>query len=191
MTRKHGPWTIKETIRHYRDDFAEFYEDKVLKPDGTPSSYAVMRMKPGVSVLAVGDDGTTYLTKQFRYAVGRESVEVVSGMIDEGEEASEAARRELREELGIEADEWVDLGLIDAVTSQVFCPANVYLARRLRFTGTERDASEEMEAVEMSFAEAVEAVMRGEITHGLSCALILKADRHLRSERGDGDARVG
>ena len=190
MTKKHGPWTITETIRHYGDDFAEFYEDKVLKPDGTPSSYAVMRMKPGVSVLAVGDDGTAYLTKQFRYAVGRESVEVVSGMIDEGEGASAAARRELREELGIEADEWVDLGLIDAVTSQVFCPANVYLARGLKFGQTERDASEEMETVRMSFAQAVDAVMRGEITHGLSCVLILKADRHLRSERGGG-ARVG
>ncbi|HEV2764089.1 MAG TPA: hypothetical protein VGV38_13985, partial [Pyrinomonadaceae bacterium] len=65
MTRQHGPWTVKETIRRYADDFVEFYEDKVLKPDGEPSSYAVMRMRPGVSVLAVGDDGTAYLTKQF------------------------------------------------------------------------------------------------------------------------------
>lgn len=183
MTRKHGPWTVKETVRRYADDFVEFYEDKVLKPDGEPSSYAVMRMRPGVSVLAVDDDGTAYLTKQFRYAVGRESVEVVSGMIDEGEQAQEAARRELREELGIEAAEWTDLGLIDAVTSQVFCPAQIYLARGLKFGETERGASEEMESVRMSFAEAIEAVMRGEITHGLSCVLILKADRHLRSQR--------
>jgi len=182
MTKQHGPWTIQHTRQLYRDDFVEFYEDKVLKPDGEPSSYAVMRMKPGVSVLAVGADGTAYLTKQFRYAVGRESVEVVSGIIDEGERPEEAARRELREELGIEADEWVDLGLIDAVTSQVYCPATVYLARGLKFGETERDSSEEMETVRMSFAEAVSAVMRGEITHGLSCVLILKADRHLRSK---------
>lgn len=182
MTKKHGPWTVEDTRLLYRDDFVEFYEDKVLKPDGEPSSYAVMRMKPGVSVLAVDGDGTAYLTRQFRYAVGRESVEVVSGMIDEGEAPPEAARRELREELGIEAGEWVDLGLIDAVTSQVFCPANIYLARGLKFGETERDSSEEMATVKMSFADAVAAVMRGEITHGLSCALILKADRYLRSE---------
>ncbi|HEV2765197.1 MAG TPA: NUDIX domain-containing protein, partial [Pyrinomonadaceae bacterium] len=120
-------------------------------------------------------------TKQFRYAVGRESLEVVSGMIDEGEEEAAAARRELREELGIEAGEWTDLGLVDAVTSQVFCPARIYLARRLTFGETERDASEEMETIRLPFAEAVEAVMSGRITHGLSCVLILKAERHLRS----------
>ncbi|HYP52073.1 MAG TPA: NUDIX hydrolase [Pyrinomonadaceae bacterium] len=182
MTKKHGPWTIKDSTQLYRDDFVEFYEDKVLKPDGEPSSYAVMRMKPGVSVLAVDADGTAYLTKQFRYAVGRESVEVVSGMIDEGERPEEAARRELREELGIEADEWVELGLIDAVTSQVFCPATVYLALGLKFGETERDASEEMETVKINFDEAVRAVMGGRITHGLSCALILMADKHMHSE---------
>ncbi|HYO62102.1 MAG TPA: NUDIX hydrolase [Pyrinomonadaceae bacterium] len=182
MTKKHGPWTIKDTTQLYRDDFVEIYEDKVLKPDGEPSSYAVMRMKPGISVLAVDDGGTAYLTKQFRYAVGRESLEVVSGMIDEGERPLEAARRELREELGIEADEWVELGLIDAVTSQVFCPANIFLARRLKFGETDRDASEEMETVKMDFAEAVRAVTDGRITHGLSCVIILMAERHMRAE---------
>jgi 8-oxo-dGTP pyrophosphatase MutT (NUDIX family) len=46
-----------------------------------------------------------YLTREFRYAIGRESIEVAGGGIDEEESPLEAARREAREELGVDASE--------------------------------------------------------------------------------------
>jgi 8-oxo-dGTP pyrophosphatase MutT (NUDIX family) len=156
--------------------------DEVARPDGEPSRRATMRMKPGVGVLAVDGDGFAHLVRTFRYAVGKECVEVVQGGTEEGEEPLEAARRELKEELGIEAEEMTDLGLVDAVTSQVSAPAQIFLARGLSFGEHERESTEDLEAVKVGFEEAVRMVMDGEITQAISCTLILKASRFLGGE---------
>ena len=177
MERKHGPWTIKSSECLHRDEFVEMWLDEVLKPDGAPGQYATMKMRPGVAVLAVDGEGFAHLVRVFRYAVGKECVEVVQGMIDEGEQAAEAARRELREELGVEAGELTDLGLVDAVTSQVFSPARLFLARGLTFGDPEREATEKLRPVRVKLEEAVRMVMDGEITQATTCALILKAGR--------------
>lgn len=184
MERKHGPWTVKSSERLYGDEFAEVWVDEVSRPDAEPIRRVTMRMKPGVAVLAVDGEGFAHLVKTFRYAVGKECVEVVQGGTEEGEEPSEAARRELKEELGVEAEELTDLGLVDAVTSQVYAPAQVYLARGLSFGETERESTEDLQSVKVSFEEAVRMVMEGEITQGISCALILKASRVLRGGAG-------
>jgi 8-oxo-dGTP pyrophosphatase MutT (NUDIX family) len=177
MGRKHGGWTIESSERLYADEFGEFWVDEVLKPDGEPGRRATMRMKPGVAVLAVDDEGFARLVRTFRYAVGKECVEVVQGAAEEGEEPTEAARRELKEELGVEECELTDLGLIDAITSQVFSPARVFLARSLTFGEPETESTETLEPFKVKFEEAVRMVMGGEITQGISCALILKASR--------------
>lgn len=109
MTRKHGPWTIKETTLKYRHKLIEVYEHQVIKPDGSHGIYTTVKVKPGVSVLALDEDGMAYLVREFRYAIGAHSIGVVSGAIDDGEQPVDSARRELKEELGIEAGEWTEL----------------------------------------------------------------------------------
>jgi 8-oxo-dGTP pyrophosphatase MutT (NUDIX family) len=180
VSRKHGPWTINETVRKYRNEFIEVNEDKVTQPDGKPGLYATVEMKAGVSVLALDAEGNAYLTSQFRYAVGKESIEVVSGAIDEGEEPEEAARRELREELGIEAAELISLGRMDLDTSILRCPAAMFLARDLQFRETEQEGTENIRPEKMALDEAVGKVMRSEITHGPTCVLVLKASNYLK-----------
>ena len=178
MERKHGPWIIKERAEKHRDEFIEVYEDSVIRPDGEPGTYATVRMKPGVSVLPLERDGTIYLTRQFRYALGAESVEVVSGGI-EGEDASESAKRELREELGIEAAELISLGRMDMDTSIVRNPVSLFLARELKFTEAEQEGTERIEPFKTTLEAALGMVSRSEITHGPSCVLLLKAARYL------------
>ncbi|HVF43367.1 MAG TPA: NUDIX hydrolase [Pyrinomonadaceae bacterium] len=179
MGRKHGAWTIKSSEKVYADEFAEFWVDEVLKPDGEPGERATLRMKPGVAALAVDEEGFAHLVKTFRYAVGKECVEVVQGGTEETEEPDEAARRELKEELGVEECELTDLGLVDAITSQVFSPARIFLARRLRFGEPETESTETLVPFKVKFDEAISMVMDGRITHGISCTLILKAARLL------------
>lgn len=87
MVKMHGHWIIKSSECLHKDEFVEFRVDDVEGTDGKQSRYATTRMRPGVSVLALDDEGAVYFTKQFRYAIGRESVEAVAGAIDEGEEA--------------------------------------------------------------------------------------------------------
>ena len=177
--KRHGPWTIKQTTRKYRHELIEVYEDEVTKPDGEPGTYATARIKPGASALALDADGAVHLIKEFRYAIGRESIEVVSGTIDDGEAPIEAARRELKEELGIEAADWVPLGRVDPMTSLIDSPASLFLARGLKFVEQEQEGSEVIEPVKIGLDEAVRMVMAGEITHGTSCVLILRAKHYL------------
>ena len=180
MRRTLGPWVINETARVYQNPWIEVREDQVIRPDGNAGTFATVRMKPGVSVLAVDADESVYLTSEFRYAVERESIEVVSGAIDEDENPLDAAQRELREELGFEAQEWVELGVVNPFTSVVNSPANLFLARRLSFTATEREGTEIIQTIKVKLHEAVQMVMDSRITHGPSCVLILKVNHHLK-----------
>jgi 8-oxo-dGTP pyrophosphatase MutT (NUDIX family) len=182
MAKKHGPWTIHGSELKYRHELIEVYEDSVTRPNGEPGEYAFVRVKPGVAVLSVDDEGFAYLVGEFRYAVGRESVEVVGGAIDEGEEAADAARRELKEELGIEAEELTPLGTVDPITSMIDSPSNLFLARGLTFGKTEREGGEAIHTVKLKLEEAARRALSGEITHGASCTLILRAREFLSKE---------
>jgi len=184
MERKHGPWTVRSSERIYADEFAEVWVDEVSQPGVEPSRRVTMRMKPGVAVLALDEEGFAHLVRTFRYAVGKECVEVVQGGVEQGEELAASARRELKEELGVEAAEWIDLGLVDAITSQVYAPARLFLARGLTFGESDTESTESLTPVKVKFDEAVRMVMDGEITQGISCALILKASRLLEGESG-------
>lgn len=173
--KQYGPWTITDSREVFDTDFLTVRNDQVRKPDGSPGSYATVRLKSGVAVLAVDGNGLVYLVKQFRYALGKDSVEVISGGIDGGEPPAEAVRREAEEEAGIVAGSWTDLGRIDLDTSIVKGPVYLFLARELQFRETHRDATEQLEILKVPYAEALRMVQDSVITHSASCVLILKA----------------
>jgi 8-oxo-dGTP pyrophosphatase MutT (NUDIX family) len=175
--RAHGPWVVHETSERYAGEFLRVYEDQVTTPDGSPGRYVTVTMKPGVAVLPIDADGRVHLTRQFRYAAGRDSIEVASGAIENGEDPAEAAKRELREELGIVADSWTDLGVFDMDTSIVRCPVRLFTAGGLRTTTADPDATEAIRRFTTPFDTAIEMVMSGEITHAPSCVLLLKASQ--------------
>jgi ADP-ribose pyrophosphatase len=174
MTRSNGPWLIEKTIQRYKDAWLEVNEDTVIRPDGKPGSFATVRMKPGVSVLAMDDDGSVYLTIEYKYAIERESIEVVSGGIDEGESTIDAARRELREEVGLEAAEWTELDFVDPFTSAINSPAALFLARKISVVDATPEGTEVIKVLRLDLSEAVQMVLDGRITHGPSCVVLLK-----------------
>ena len=164
----------------YRDAWIELVRDVVIRPDGAPGTHCIVRLKPGVSVLALDAEGIVFLTEEFHYGVGRDTLEAVSGGIDAGEEALESARRELREELGITAGRWTDLGVCDPFTSVVVSPTRLFLARSLSFGETQQEGTERIRCRKIPFSEALRMVHASQITHAPSCLLILKTESLLR-----------
>jgi ADP-ribose pyrophosphatase len=138
-------------------------------------------MKPGVCVIPVDSDNYVYLTSEFHYGVGRYSIEGVSGGIEPGEDPDETARRELQEELGLEAASWAYLSSVDPFTTIVVSPTRLYLARELTFGAQNLEGTETIERVKMSLDEAVERVFSGEITHAPTCVALLRIAMEVRS----------
>ena len=110
-----------------------------------------------------------------------DNLESIAGGIED-EDKLKAAKREAREELGIEAEKWTYLGVVESDTSITNSLCHLYLAQKLTFTKPKREATEDIETVKMKLEEAVEKVLVGEITHGQACILILKADKILSDE---------
>lgn len=80
----------KEKI--YKNKWIEVFEDKVIRPDNKKSIYGTVRMKGGVGVIAVDDDNFVYLTKEFRYAIARATLDLVTSGVNKKETPLAAAK---------------------------------------------------------------------------------------------------
>lgn len=151
--------------------------DQVRLPNGSVASREVVYHPGGVAVLALDEDKTVYLVKQYRYPIQQMLLELPAGKLDHGAEEDRllGAQRELSEETGLEAAEWTYLGY--TLASPGFCDEalHMYLARGLTKKGQHLDQDEFLDVVTMPFEELVRQVMDGTITDGKTVSATLKA----------------
>ncbi|HKD08930.1 MAG TPA: NUDIX hydrolase [Bryobacteraceae bacterium] len=159
----------------HRGNLVRLCQDSVILPDGTAAIYEHVEIKHGASTLAMEPNGDVWLVREWKYAIDRPSLEVVSGGVEPGEEPLETARRELREEAGLTAARWTPLGFVDPFTTMLRCPNYMFIAEELSPARRQLDAGEALETVRMPLTEAAARVFSGEITHATSCVLILRA----------------
>ena len=176
-----GPWTVKGSEIKYKNPWIEVREDAVIRPDGKNGICGVVTMKNGVSVLPYDAEGNVYLAEEYRYGVERVTIEAISGGVDANESTLETAKRELKEETGLSASEWTDLGSLDPFTSVVVSANHMYLARGLSQGESDQEGTESIRVRKVPFSEALEWAMNGKISHGASVAVILKTALLLRS----------
>jgi len=159
----------------YANRWIQLREDDVVQPGGETGKFGVVTMRSGSSVLALNKNQDVYLVKEYKYAAGRDSIEVISGAIEDGEEPLAAAKRELREEAGLSSERWLNLGSVDPFTTVIRSPNHLFLALDVTEGESRPEAGEVLEVIKTPFAKALEMVMKGEITHAASCVLLLKA----------------
>jgi len=169
-----GKWRVRSTEKIFENAFFAVFEDEVIKPTGDEGKYATVRFKEGVAVLPIDDDDNVYLTRQFRYAINRADIEVLAGSV-EGEGDLDAAKRETKEELGIEATRWIDVGTVHSLTSTARCTSRQFIARGLSFGEPHNEGTEDIELMKIRLSDALEMVRSGDITDGDTCLLIMKA----------------
>jgi len=129
----------------------------------------------GAGTLPLFEDGTVALVRQWRYPLGRYSLEIAAGRIEPGHSPEETAARELEEELGYRASELRKIGEFNVAPGYCQERLFVYLATALGRCEQNLDEDEEIEVVRMSFDEAVARVHSGEIDDAKSIIALLIA----------------
>ena len=159
------------------------FEGKIIKvtldqarlPDGALAAREVVYHPGGVAVLALDEDQTVYLVKQFRYPIQQLLLELPAGKLDHGAEEDPVlgAQRELSEETGLEAAKWTYLGY--TLASPGFCTEalHMYLAQDLTRKGQHLDEDEFLDVVTMPFDQLAGQVMDGTITDGKTVSTTL------------------
>ncbi len=153
--------------RHTILDHSEFLqvENHVVElPDGTLIDDWAWVITPNfVNVIAVTEDNQVLCFRQFKYAVQGLTLAPVGGHIDPGEDPLVAVQRELLEETGYEAAEWIPLGSFSAMANRGGATGHSYLARAARqVTEPNSDDLEEQELLLLDLDEFEQAVIQGE-----------------------------
>lgn len=149
--------------------------DEVTLPNGKIALREVVEHPGSVAVLALDENNCVPMVQQFRYTMGRIMLEVPAGKIDPGEEPLQAAKRELKEEVGAEAEEWISLGHMVAAPGCYNEVIYLYLAKGLSFGECQPDEDEFLDMARMPLEELVEKCVAGEIADAKTQITVLKA----------------
>lgn len=156
-------------------------KDIVRLPNGNTASRELIRHIGAVCVVPVTDDGNVIMERQFRYPIDQIITEIPAGKLDsKDEDRLDAIKRELREETGYEADNWIDMGIYYPAPAYSDEKITMYLARGLRRGERELDDDEFLNIIEVPLEELKNDIMSGKITDGKTQVAILKAFQILK-----------
>ena len=164
--------TVLESNQVFDGSRIKVRVDDVEMADGRKARREVVEHPDAVVILALRDDGLIAFVRQWRHATGRALLELPAGRVDPGEEPAETARRELREEVGL------DPARLDFARGFFVAPgfANEFLhgfvARDCTESPLEADEDEELIVEWMPLGDAIELVESGEIIDAKSVIMI-------------------
>jgi ADP-ribose pyrophosphatase len=168
-----------DTALVYEGSFIQVHKDHALLPDGSICTREYIKHPGAVAILALLDNGNLIMERQYRYSPRQEFIELPAGKIDMGEETLRTAERELLEETGYVAREWIHLTTAWPCIGYADERMEYYLARGLSHHGSKLDEGEFLEVFELSLAEAIDWIRQGKITDSKTIVGLFWLEKYL------------
>ncbi len=169
MIEQPETWTRAETkeiadcrVFKVREDFCK------RESDGAKYNFFVIESPDWANIIALTKEKSVVLIEQFRHGTQEVVLEIPGGMVDKGEQAEKAARRELIEETGYSSNEFIFLG--KSRPNPAIQTNWIYHYLALNCEKTEETAFDEHESTItklVPLAEIDNLIKGGEITHSL------------------------
>ncbi len=171
------PWKILKS----RQLFPKFRMDSCELPSGKPYKAYVFEFDAWANVVAITKNNEVVLVKQYRHGVQEVLLELPGGVVDDGENPLEGAKRELMEETGYSAGNIIEVGRLypnPAIQQNtLYC----YLATDVELTGEQHlDDAEEIEVQLVPLEELIEMTRQGKFLHALNVAVLFQALAYLK-----------
>jgi 8-oxo-dGTP pyrophosphatase MutT (NUDIX family) len=170
-----NPWKIISATETYNNRWISVYHEDVITPGGSKGVYGAIHFKNhAIGILPLDEQNNTWLVGQYRYPLRRWSWEIPEGGCPLNTDPLESAKRELKEETGLNARSWkvlLEMDISNCVSDEI---SYIYLAEGITIGQAKPDESEELEVIKLPVQEAIQMVHDGEIRDSMSVAALLK-----------------
>lgn len=174
-----NPWITLSAQEKYDNRWINVTEFQVINPSGGKGIYGKVHFKnKAIGIVPLDDDLNTWLVGQFRYTLNEWSWEIPEGGGTPDQSILESAQRELKEETGLTAKIWSQIGRTHLSNSVSDEEGFLFLAEDLTPGASEPEETEaDMKVWKLPFKQALKMVMTGEITDSLSVMGLFKVAR--------------
>ena len=176
LIKKDMQWKTLSSEYIFKRPWLTARRDAVQLPNGKVNEeYYVLEYPDWVNVVAITDEGKFLFVRQYRYALGKTVDEIVAGVIEEGEDPMDAAKRELKEETGYEGGTWTQTMLISSNASTCNNLTHSFLAVGVKKTDVQHlDDTEDIEVELFTPEEVLQMLRDGKIWQSLMAAPLWK-----------------
>ncbi len=157
--------------------------DTVMLPNGTEAKREIVEHPGGVAIVALDENENVYMVRQYRRPFDTILLELPAGKLNYGENPLECGIRELKEETGLVAKTFENLGSF--MVSPGFCgeKIHIYLARGLSSEDMNLDEDEFLEVEKYPLTKLMDMIMQNQIEDGKTVIGIIKTCEFLRREK--------
>ena len=163
------------TKQVYDGIVVKLFSDEVELDNGYKATREVIHHPGGVCVVALDEDENVFMVEQFRYPFAEVLTEVPAGKLEYGEQPELCGRRELKEEVGAEAESFEYLGCLYPTVAYDTEKIYMYLARGLSFSEQDLDDGEFLDVKKMPLKRAFEMAMACQLPDAKTQLAIIKA----------------
>ena len=176
-------WNVVESKYVFKNKWVKLREDRCLLPNGKVIDYYVFEASDGVVIFPLTKDKKVVLVEQYRHVIKGNSLELPAGITNKREKPIDAAKRELLEETGYAASEFISLGYILTNPSKLNSMAHIYLAlNAYRSQDKKLDHAEDIDVKLFDLNKVLDLCINGRVLTSDSLVAMFRVINYLKNK---------